>query len=244
MKVRELLRVKRQYLIYMVCFLFGIMLLLSGCEDKAAREVDELIASIGKVSIDSGPAIEAARSAYDALEEKSKENVKNFDILKDAEANYVIYAVKIAIKDAKKAFKNFDFEKGYQLLKKYKNKMTDEELMECMEIYGQWYAFKTAEDALISRLKDPYSYSRMDESCSIHETEGVFSNKYFEMHSSHYATIEIDYRATNSFGGYMTETFKDNYFFTINLDNLTIDDVLSTLQMSKKAVKAGYSSGI
>lgn len=290
---------KRLYsIICMVCLLLSMTVFLSGCTDKAAREVDDLIANIGEVTIESKAAIQAARQAYDALEEKSKENVKNLAMLEDAETKQSALAIdemiallgvgitkesvslvettramydelddkvkekvenlsvleqaeneaaefagEIAADEAKDAFKNFNFDEGVQLLQEYRDEMTEEQLMECMEVYGQWYVFKLVEKNLISRMKDPYSYSRLDGTSSVLKSGGIFSNKYYEEHSTHVADVKIDYRGTNSYGGYMTDSYNASYFFTINLDTLSLNNVKSMLEMTGEAVKAGYSSG-
>ncbi len=62
---------------------------LQKLQKAAAAEVDELIALIGdSVDYSSGAAIKAAREAYDALTEGSKQYVKLYDILVEAEAIY------------------------------------------------------------------------------------------------------------------------------------------------------------
>lgn len=54
----------------------------------AAQEVERKIRAIGTVALDSKPAIDAARSAYDALMSEEKALVRNYQTLKDAEAAY------------------------------------------------------------------------------------------------------------------------------------------------------------
>lgn len=73
-----------------VAIMFGLIMVmpLCGCTDKAATAVDEQIQAIGKVTLDSGSSIETARDAYDALDEKSKENVEGLAVLEAAEAEY------------------------------------------------------------------------------------------------------------------------------------------------------------
>ncbi|MBQ2888280.1 MAG: S-layer homology domain-containing protein, partial [Firmicutes bacterium] len=58
-------------------------------EDRAAaKEVKELIETIGTVDENSAEAIEAARAAYEALTDAQKELVSNLDVLKEAEKAY------------------------------------------------------------------------------------------------------------------------------------------------------------
>ena len=56
--------------------------------DFIAFEVEYMIADIGTVTADSGPAIEAARAAYDALTFKQQGMVTNYNVLLAAEAAY------------------------------------------------------------------------------------------------------------------------------------------------------------
>ena len=55
-------------------------------DEKAADAVEEIIAAIGTVTIDSEAAIEEARAAYDALTDEQKALVENYDALTTAEA--------------------------------------------------------------------------------------------------------------------------------------------------------------
>lgn len=57
-------------------------------DQKAARAVDTQILAIGDVSLDSKDAIEAARSAYDALSDTAKASVTKLSVLEAAEAAY------------------------------------------------------------------------------------------------------------------------------------------------------------
>lgn len=54
-------------------------------EDASARQVEELIAAIGAVTLDREPAVLRARAAYDALEDGAKQQVANYDKLLLAE---------------------------------------------------------------------------------------------------------------------------------------------------------------
>lgn len=54
-------------------------------EDEEVAAVEELIASIGRVTIESQEKIEQARKAYDALTEEQQEMVGNYDVLLAAE---------------------------------------------------------------------------------------------------------------------------------------------------------------
>lgn len=64
-----------------------------------------LIDAIGEVTLDSGEAIEDAREAYDALPEKSKAKVENYQDLLDAEAKYASMKLEADKEAAEKAAK-------------------------------------------------------------------------------------------------------------------------------------------
>lgn len=55
----------------------------------AAGNVDSLIAAIGEVTLNSGDAITAARTGYDALNENAKGKVTNYETLQLAEATFL-----------------------------------------------------------------------------------------------------------------------------------------------------------
>lgn len=57
-------------------------------EVNPAMDTEKLIDAIGEVTLDSKPAIDAARIAYDALSEEQKAEVKNYSALTDAESRY------------------------------------------------------------------------------------------------------------------------------------------------------------
>ncbi len=61
---------------------------LDTSDEDAVKEVEKLISEIGVVTKDSAEAIEAARTAYDALTDTQKAMVKNYSELTEAEAQY------------------------------------------------------------------------------------------------------------------------------------------------------------
>lgn len=218
-------------------------------EDKAAVEnytlledlereflvlsVENQISQIGKVTLDSEEAIESARSAYDDLDEIGKQSVDNYSVLEEVENELKVFLVPKAIENCKEEFKNYNFDEGLSILREYKDIMTDEELLECMEVYGQWYIFTIVERNLIDQLKNPSSYSRVGGESTIRNVQDVYENDdYILEHSTHYVSCKIQYQATNSFGGYVTQNYSDLYFFTINLDTLTLDDIMSNKVLS------------
>ncbi len=71
---------------------FGLCLLLlflTGCgKNKAVEETELLILDIGEVSLESGGEIDKAFEAYDALSDKDKADVRNYDKLTAAKEKY------------------------------------------------------------------------------------------------------------------------------------------------------------
>lgn len=68
-----------------------LVLLLSLCGCGKSEEViaaEELIDSIGEISLNSGAAIRDAKKAYEALERKEQEKVENSSLIEQAEAEY------------------------------------------------------------------------------------------------------------------------------------------------------------
>lgn len=67
----------------------ALALSLTACgQSKAARAVDDQIAAIGAVTLDSGDAITAAEAARDALQESDLKQLKNTAALEEARAAY------------------------------------------------------------------------------------------------------------------------------------------------------------
>lgn len=71
-------------------------------EDDAVRRVEALIDAIGTVDENSGPAIEAARAAYDALTDSQKQQVRNYQTLLNAEAAFQLCQLLAAAKEAQR----------------------------------------------------------------------------------------------------------------------------------------------
>jgi len=74
-----------------VCLIFSIMMLLalSACgKSKEAARVDDLILSIGEVSLESNEAIGAAEDAYNALTDKDKADVEHYSDLEEAKSEF------------------------------------------------------------------------------------------------------------------------------------------------------------
>lgn len=62
---------------------------LSGCTDPEVKEAMSAIDAIGEVTIESSEAIEAANEKYDSLDSEKKEQVENYELLKEANERIV-----------------------------------------------------------------------------------------------------------------------------------------------------------
>ncbi len=75
---------------------------VSAEDDDAVRRVEALIDDIGTVDENSGPAIDAARAAYEALTDSQKQQVRNYQTLLDAEKAFQMYKLLAAAKEAQR----------------------------------------------------------------------------------------------------------------------------------------------
>ena len=133
----------------------------------AARAVDDLIDTIGEVTLESGDAIKAARAAYDALTDTQKELVKNYEELtaaEDAYTNLVDAAAAKAVDDLIDAIGEVTADSGdaikaaraaydaltdtqKELVKNYEKLLAAEELYEELTASAAAIAQKAAEEA-------------------------------------------------------------------------------------------------
>lgn len=69
--------------------LLALCLMLSGCgKSEAVRQAEEVISSIGEVTLQSKDSIEKAEAAYAALPPEERADVENYTVLKDARDAY------------------------------------------------------------------------------------------------------------------------------------------------------------
>lgn len=83
-----------------------VLLLVSACGifgDPDVKNVESLIQEIGQVTLDSREAIETAKSAYDSLTQKEKDQVDCFEILSNAKDEYVFLFSKSIYDDVTEA---------------------------------------------------------------------------------------------------------------------------------------------
>lgn len=69
--------------------LLGVCILLTACgRSDDAKEVDAMIRSLSRVSLESGEELSQVRSAYDALPDAEKAQVRQYEKLEEAEETY------------------------------------------------------------------------------------------------------------------------------------------------------------
>jgi len=76
--------------LFAVLLVLALALSLAACESEEVKAAREAIDAIGTVTTESGAAIEAARALYDALPAEEQEKVKNYDVLVNAEFDFIL----------------------------------------------------------------------------------------------------------------------------------------------------------
>lgn len=80
-----------------LCMLLALLLLLSACQSKEAKEAEALIEAIGTVTLDSGDAIQAAEQAVANMQSGPLKEVQNLETLNEARSAYNVLAAEDAI---------------------------------------------------------------------------------------------------------------------------------------------------
>lgn len=80
-----------------LCMLLALLLLLSACQSKEAKEAEALIEAIGTVTLDSGDAIQAAEQAVANMQSGPLKEVQNLETLNEARSTYNVLAAEDAI---------------------------------------------------------------------------------------------------------------------------------------------------
>lgn len=101
-----------------VLLVFIFLLSLAGCKSEDAKKVDNLILSIGEVTLESESIISRAEQAVEALPDKDYEDLENIQILEDAREKYDAL---VEIKKAEEFQKTK--EKAYKLIDEIDQKM-------------------------------------------------------------------------------------------------------------------------
>ena len=180
-----------------------------------AGEVELLISIMddmmdGEVSLTDELTIKEARNRYNALSDDAKLLVSNYSILDNAE-------IQFAVIKCKDLFYNFYLDDGLALLNQYADRMDYDTKLDCLLEYGRWYCFSYTEQNIISRLKNPNSYSRLN--------GNTFLFPMGENSLEYAVDITINYTATNSFGGTVRDTYAGWCNFTPHVITLSISDI-------------------
>lgn len=88
----------KKFVLYSMILLLCLFLIACG-KSAAAKDVDELIMSIGEVTLDSEEAILAAEAALSNLEEEDREQVESEEILTEARSKYSVLFAEKCIND-------------------------------------------------------------------------------------------------------------------------------------------------
>ncbi|MBR3195645.1 MAG: hypothetical protein IKF50_03005 [Clostridia bacterium] len=79
---------RKKTLVLLSVLLVVLLLMMTACgKSSEAKKADELILAIGEVDLESKDAVQAARIYYDMLTDKQKNQVENYSILEQAEAD-------------------------------------------------------------------------------------------------------------------------------------------------------------
>ena len=90
----------------------ALVLCLAGCASEA-NNIDKDISNLGDVTIDSYSTLQDINQRYDALDDKEKQKVKNYDALEDANKrmNEILYVELSKALDAEAKAENSFFAK-------------------------------------------------------------------------------------------------------------------------------------
>lgn len=128
---------------------------------------------------------------------------------KDFERSFPEYLV-----DYVSTLKDDEVEEIKRIIREYSECMSEEQLIQCMICFGRWDAVETAEDFLKENLKNPHSYHRYSGSVSTPVENRDFA--YCTMY------VELEYGATNSYGGEVESTKKIYICFKYDTNERTI----------------------
>lgn len=107
------------------------------------------------------------------------------------------------------SYKNDGTDDAYKLIQQYGDRMTAEQLMNCLLSYGRWMCLEPAEAELKTYLKSPRSYYRYS---------GSITTPELQEDGTYKVTVKLKYGATNSFGGEVTDDVTVYVAFRINTD--------------------------
>ena len=149
-------------------------------------------------------------AAWGQLSEEEKEQVgaDKYGAILEGYAKY-------AAEDAIQCFVNHDFESGRDILLSFDDYLSDKQKEQAMLEYGRRYSFDYVEQQLIRMLKNPASYIYNNATLTV----GPNSTTDEKVKSDYLASATITYQGTNSFGGYVTNTYTGYTYFDVDYDN-------------------------
>lgn len=183
-----------------------------GSESKSgkSRTVDDINADISIASMDK------SADNFESLEKLYLEYIE----LPDSEqrkivGNTLINAFSQSVVKKVCEYKNNETDDARKILATYKQILSDEQIIECLVSIGSWEGLEKAEEYIKGQLKNPHSYKRY--SGSVRTPSAGSADRIYT------CSYEIEYGATNSFGGMVEGDMTVVVDFNIDIETLEID---------------------
>ncbi len=138
------------------------------------------------------------KAEYEKLSDEHKALVTNANLIYDNLDKAKELNIKAKIAEIK-SYKNNDVEIIRTLINQYRADFSQEQLLDCVKHLARWEGFNKVEAKLKKALKNPYSYIRESGSSSVSVATDKTNGEY-------YCFVDINYSATNSFGGRLTDS--------------------------------------
>lgn len=208
----------KKKLLLFVCLL-AVLSVLAGCANEKVRNVEKMIDNIGEVSSSSEETLLTIRNEYHALSDAEKTEVRNYEKFQVAEQKYkdimtssastevmLLGAYFMAVEDQEDRE-----DKVTSVMNKYYEYMSEKDKETCLEYLGVTEALDAVIDEIRPRLKSPKSFHLY--------SADVWSSPSYEKSTGVYSVlVELNYGATNSYGGEITSTASAFYEFKIDIE--------------------------
>lgn len=213
-----------------VCIVFGTILFLivslCGCTSKEAKNVMEMIDSIGEVSVKSSLDIYHAQSAYDDLTPKQQKQVKNVDVLLSAQEKFKEFIPEyikeyLTVYKLDAAIHSVNYNSLKSFVEEYNDYFDEEQKQIIGCAIGSCLLKDKVPEKVKSNLKNPDSFELVS-----FESK---NERYDPEQELYRASVSITYRGTNSFGAVVTETLRGSAFYTVKLPECTINYLSTAL---------------
>lgn len=197
---------------------------LSACgKSKEAKKADELILAIGEVSLSSAQIISDAQSYYEALTDKQKREVENYDVLQEAQ---YLYARQLLGYDIPGLMFRI-IEGGVQT----NDKEAIDEAVSILENLGD---YKESKELLV---KCEVSLKVLDKESNYQKAITLFSEGDFEEARTVFDTLGNDYEDTQKYLAAMTWldkyigewVLKEGYLSATDFDKTVANDLVLTI---------------